>query len=68
MNKSKSTVFYSSNVLQYNREPVGQILQMLEANEHSTYLGLPNIIGKNKSALFDVLKRQGQLENKNLGW
>ncbi|XP_074358745.1 uncharacterized protein LOC141698038 [Apium graveolens] len=56
VNKSKSAVFYSTNVLQYNREPVGQILQMQEANEHSTYLGLPNIIGKNKSALLGYLK------------
>ncbi|KAL8092159.1 hypothetical protein AgCh_034453, partial [Apium graveolens] len=56
VNKSKCTVFYSSNVLQYNREPVGQILQMQEANEHSTYLGLPNIIGKNKFALLGYLK------------
>ncbi|XP_074347096.1 putative mitochondrial protein AtMg00310 [Apium graveolens] len=28
----------------------------MEANEHSTYLGLPNIIGRNKSAILGYLK------------
>lgn len=56
VNKEKSSVFYSSNVLQYNKQPVGQILQITEATEHSTYLGLPNILGRNKSALLGYLK------------
>ncbi|XP_074351958.1 uncharacterized protein LOC141691114 [Apium graveolens] len=30
--------------------------QMTEANEHSTYLGLPNVIGRNKSAFLGHLK------------
>lgn len=29
---------------------------MSEANEHSTYLGLPNLLGRNKSALLGFLK------------
>lgn len=29
---------------------------MIEVNEHSTYLGLPNIIGRNKSAILGYLK------------
>lgn len=56
MNKDKSSVFYSSNVLQYNKTPVCAILSMPEATEHSTYLGLPNIIGRNKSELLGYLK------------
>lgn len=28
---------------------------MRETNEHSTYLGLPNVIGRNKSALLGYL-------------
>lgn len=56
VNKEKSSVFYSTNVMQYNRQPVCQILQMPEANDHSTYLGLPNIIGRNKSAFLGYLK------------
>lgn len=56
MNRNKSLIFYSTNVLQYNKDSIAQWLQMAEANEHSTYLGLPNVIGRNKSALLVFLK------------
>lgn len=56
VNMEKSSIFYSSNVLEYNKVPIGQVLSMPEATEHSTYLGLPNVIGKNKSALLGCLK------------
>lgn len=56
VNKGKSSVFHSTNVLQYNREPICETLQMTEANEHSTYLGLPSIIGRNKSVIPGYLK------------
>lgn len=56
VNKAKSSIFYRTNVLQYNRQTVSQILQMAEADVHSTYLGLPNVIGRNKSALLGYLK------------
>lgn len=42
--------------MQYNRIPVCDILNVPEATEHSTYLGLPNIIGRNKSASLGYLK------------
>lgn len=48
VNKAKSSIFYSTNVLRYNRELICQTLLMPEANEKSTYLGLPNVIGRNK--------------------
>lgn len=56
VNRKKSSIFYSSNVLNYNRESLCHTLQMPEANEHSTYLGMPNIIGRNKTALLGYLK------------
>lgn len=56
VNRSKSSIFYSSNVLQYNKESINQHLQMVEANDQSTYLGLPNVIGRNKSAILGFLK------------
>lgn len=46
--RNKSSIFYSTNVLQYNRDLICQLFQMAEANENSTYLGLPNVIGRNK--------------------
>ncbi|XP_017250538.1 uncharacterized protein LOC108221151 [Daucus carota subsp. sativus] len=56
VNKAKSSIFYSSNVLSSNRELICHTLQMTEANDNSTYLGLPNIIRRNKSGLLGYLK------------
>lgn len=44
LNKGKSSVFFSSNVIHYNRQLVFQMLHMAEADGHSTYLGFPNIL------------------------
>ncbi|KAL8106853.1 hypothetical protein AgCh_023591 [Apium graveolens] len=56
VNRGKSSVFFSTNVIEYNRQLVCQVLQMNEANGNSTYLGLPSTLGKNKSALLGYLK------------
>lgn len=56
MNTEKSSVSYSTNVLLYNRQEICQKLRMTEANEHSTYLGLPNLNGRKKLALLGYLK------------
>lgn len=44
VNREKSSIFFSSNVIEYNRQLVCQNLQMGEANANSTYLGLPNTL------------------------
>ncbi|XP_074336082.1 putative mitochondrial protein AtMg00310 [Apium graveolens] len=56
VNRAKSTVFYSVNVIQYNKKLISQNLQIKEADDSSKYLGLPNILGKNKSIVFGYLK------------
>lgn len=56
INRGKSTVFFSSNIMQYNRESICQKLQIREADHTSKYLGLPNILGRNKSVIFGYLK------------
>lgn len=56
VNKSKSSIFFSTIVIQYNRQLICQALQMMEADGHSKYLGLLNIIGRNKSAILGFLK------------
>lgn len=58
VNKSKSPIFFSANVIVYNRQMICETLQMVEADEHSQYLGLPNIIGRNKTAIFDFLREK----------
>lgn len=56
VNIDKSLVFFSINVIQYNRELVCQELQMIEPDEKSKYLGLPNLLGRKKSVLLGYLK------------
>ncbi|XP_074347539.1 uncharacterized protein LOC141686400 [Apium graveolens] len=58
VNKGKSSIFFSTNVIQYNKEEVCFLMQIPEANEHSSYLGLPNLLGRNKSALLGYLKER----------
>lgn len=56
VNTNKSSVFFSSNVIEYNRNLVCQELQMGEADDHTKYLGLPNLLGRKKSVLLGYLK------------
>ncbi|KAL8098499.1 hypothetical protein AgCh_031317 [Apium graveolens] len=56
INRSKSTVFFSANIIPYNKERICQLLQIPEADQSTKYLGLPNIIGRNKSAIFGYLR------------
>lgn len=58
VNKEKSSVFYSSDVIRYNRVDIFQALQMVEADEKCQYLGLPNILGRGKSAMLGFLKER----------
>lgn len=58
INRGKSTVFFSSNVIAYNKDMVCQELQIKEADNSSKYLSLPNILGRNKSEVFGYLKEK----------
>lgn len=54
VNYAKSSVFFSTNIIQYNRELICQELQMREADEHSKYLGLPNLLGRKNQSFWDI--------------
>lgn len=56
INSSKSSVFFSSNTIQYNKTDLCNELQMQEADAHSKYLGLPNSLGRRKSEMLGYLK------------
>lgn len=56
INFLKSSLFFSSNVIQYNKEHICQLLQMVEARDRITYMGLPNLLGRNKSSMLNILK------------
>lgn len=58
VNVEKSSIFFSMNVLAEHKRELCQSLQMAEANECSTYLGLPNILDRNKSVILGYLKEK----------
>ncbi|KAL8147598.1 hypothetical protein AgCh_005064 [Apium graveolens] len=66
INKEKYSIFFSGNVIQYNRVEVNHKLGMKEADEHSTYLGLPNILGRKKSVVLSYLK--DRVQNRIQSW
>ncbi|XP_074374116.1 uncharacterized protein LOC141714498 [Apium graveolens] len=66
VNFGKSSIFFSSNITASNREEVCRELQMNEADERSKYLGLPNMLGRKKSALLDFLK--DKVHNRVRNW
>lgn len=56
VNRQKSSIFFSKNTDEVTRTEVCNLMQKNEATEHITYLGLPNTMGRNKSAVLGYLK------------
>lgn len=56
VNRMKSSVFFSTNTSSESRIKICEVLQMLEADDRSMYLGLPNTLGCNKSVILGFLK------------
>lgn len=66
INVDKSSVLFSKNTPNFLKSDLCQKLRFQEASDQSMYLGLPNIIGRNKSALFGFLKER--LRSRIQGW
>uniref|UniRef100_A0A803Q5E7 procollagen-proline 4-dioxygenase n=1 Tax=Cannabis sativa TaxID=3483 RepID=A0A803Q5E7_CANSA len=58
VNASKSSIFFSSNTDGSTRTQICSTLNMNEALEGSLYVGLPNIIGRNKKAMLGFVKNK----------
>uniref|UniRef100_A0A803QDQ2 DUF4283 domain-containing protein n=1 Tax=Cannabis sativa TaxID=3483 RepID=A0A803QDQ2_CANSA len=58
VNVSKSKIFFSPNTDPLLREHICNTIGMMEASEGSHYLGLPNIIDRNKNAILGFLKNK----------
>ncbi|XP_060965138.1 uncharacterized protein LOC133034129 [Cannabis sativa] len=58
VNFSKSSVFFSPNTTTQSRSGICSVLGMVEASDGSLYLGLPNIIGRNKTSILGFLKNK----------
>uniref|UniRef100_A0A803PRI6 Reverse transcriptase zinc-binding domain-containing protein n=1 Tax=Cannabis sativa TaxID=3483 RepID=A0A803PRI6_CANSA len=58
VNLTKSSIFFSPNVQQDVRHQICSLLGMDEAFDNNFYLGLPNIIGRNKKSILGFLKNK----------
>lgn len=56
INMEKSSVFFSRNVIQSNKDVILSKLGMQEVDANSKYLGLPSTLSMNKSTVFGYLK------------
>ncbi|XP_062080209.1 uncharacterized protein LOC133784961 [Humulus lupulus] len=56
INYDKSSIFFSRNTLPQVRDTICGDMSIHEADDNSTYLGLPNILGRNKSVILGYLK------------
>lgn len=54
----KSSITFSTNVGRNCKDKICQILNMHEADDSVTYLGLPNMVGRNKSKVLGFLKER----------
>lgn len=66
VNKSKSSVFFSTNTSVHVKQQLCTILQMEEADENAKYLGLPNMMQRSKVSTFGFLK--DKVKNRILSW
>lgn len=60
INTTKSSVFFSCNTGQEEWALICNITGFQEASEATTYLGLPNLVGRNKKAVIGYLKSRMQ--------
>ncbi|XP_062074996.1 uncharacterized protein LOC133779006 [Humulus lupulus] len=56
INLDKSSVFFSTNSYQNSKNQICSVLGIAEVEVGSTYLGLPNMMGRNKSTILGFLK------------
>ncbi|XP_062112653.1 uncharacterized protein LOC133823820 [Humulus lupulus] len=58
INYDKSSVFFSRNTLVADRDTICGEMGNHEADDQSTYLGLPNIMGRKKTVILGYLKER----------
>lgn len=66
INENKSSTFFSRNTDQGIRNVICSMMKFQEAYAGTKYLGLLNIIGRNKSGVLDYLK--DRLRDRVQGW
>lgn len=66
INVNKSSIFFSSNTCNSLKQDLCYKLNFNESNDRSLYLGLLNIVGRNKSSIFGYIK--DKLIDRIEGW
>lgn len=66
INMEKSSVLFSRNTQQGVKAEICAILRINEAGNNTTYLGLPNMLGRRKTSVFGYLK--DRLKDKVQSW
>lgn len=58
INKGRSSIFFSRNVVEETRREVPKLMGFQEADDNTQYLGLSNCMGRNKSVILGYLKEK----------
>ncbi|KAL0010787.1 hypothetical protein SO802_005895 [Lithocarpus litseifolius] len=58
INKEKTTLFFSKAVPMTTKNDIKNFLGVPEIKEYGKYLGLPAMVGKNRSASLNVIKER----------
>ncbi|KAA3477260.1 reverse transcriptase [Gossypium australe] len=56
VNYDKSAVFFSTNTQEGDKAVISRVLGVRSSNNPKRYLGLPNMVGRNKKISFQILK------------
>ena len=56
INTKKSTLFFSKSVTEEVKNSIKAKLEVLEIKQYEMYLGLPTVVGKNRSASLNYIK------------
>ena len=65
-NTKKSSIFFSPNTSQEQKDEILSILGPMNDSRHAKYLGLPSIIGRSKKQIFAEIREK--VEKKLAGW
>lgn len=57
INRGKTTIFFSKVVTEERKNEITAFLEVLEVKEYEKYLGLPSVVGRNKKASLNYIKK-----------
>lgn len=57
INRGKTTIFFSKVVTEERKNEITAFLEVLEVKEYEKYLGLPSVVGRNKKASPNYIKK-----------